>query len=388
MANTISNILPKILARGLLALREQAIMPRIVNGDYSAEAAEKGDTIDVPIPSETSAYSITAAPTHSSAPDSAPSKVQISLNQWKGAGFYLTDKEMVEIDRNRHYIPLQMSEALRALANAANEHIHANYSGIYGYTGTAGTTPFAYASAAVGVSPVSPATNLRKVLHSQRAPRDNRRGVLDFDAEAQALGLQAFSDAEKVGSAVVKIQGEIGRKFGLDWYTDDAVQTHTAGTLSTPGAVVGSTTAAGATSVDVKSASTSGHIKIGDVFTFAGHTQTYVATNEVSAVVSGTAQAVNIQPPLAQIVTAAAAVTFKASHVVNLGFHRDALAFANRPLGAATATNPRMLSMTDPVTGITLRLELTRQYKQDRWELDLLWGSKLVRAALAARLAG
>jgi hypothetical protein len=74
--------------------------------------------------------------------------------------------------------------------------------------------------------------------------------------------------------------------------------------------------------------------------------------------------------------------------VVNLGFHRDALAFANRPLGAATATNPRMLSMTDPVTGITLRLELTRQYKQDRWELDLLWGSKLVRAALAARLAG
>jgi hypothetical protein len=47
-----------------------------------------------------------------------------------------------------------------------------------------------------------------------------------------------------------------------------------------------------------------------------------------------------------------------------------------------------MLSMTDPVTGITLRLELTRQYKQDRWELDLLWGSKLVRAALAARLAG
>ena len=51
MANTITNVLPKILARGLMALREQAIMPALVNGDYSTEAAMKGDTIDVPIPS-------------------------------------------------------------------------------------------------------------------------------------------------------------------------------------------------------------------------------------------------------------------------------------------------------------------------------------------------
>ena len=43
--------MPKILARGLLALREQATMPRVVNLDYSSEAASKGDTIDVPIPS-------------------------------------------------------------------------------------------------------------------------------------------------------------------------------------------------------------------------------------------------------------------------------------------------------------------------------------------------
>ena len=51
MANNLDDILPKILARGLMALREAAVMPRVVNGDYSSEAAKKGETIDVPIPS-------------------------------------------------------------------------------------------------------------------------------------------------------------------------------------------------------------------------------------------------------------------------------------------------------------------------------------------------
>ena len=42
----------------------------------------------------------------------------------------------------------------------------------------------------------------------------------------------------------------------------------------------------------------------------------------------------------------------------------------------------------DPQTGITLRLEVSRQYKQVVWEFDLLWGSKLIRPELATRIAG
>ncbi len=360
-------------------------MPRLVNGDYSSEAAMKGATIDVPIPSVASATDVVPSNTPPSPGSKAPSVVQISLDNWKKTDFYLTDKELVEIDRNAHFVPMQMSEAVRALANAVNEDIHAEYLGVYGYTGTAGTTPFA--------STVVDATNSRKVLHQQRAPRADRRGVLDFDAEANALALSPFSDAEKVGPAGprVKIEGEIGRKFGVDWFADDAVVTHTAGSLQTPGGVVGSTTAIGATTLDIKSASAQGNVNIGDIFTIAGDTQTYVAGATVSAIVSGTAQGVAIQPPLKVIASADSAVTFKATHVVNLVFHRDAFAFANRPLVASTtdvALGSRIMSMTDPQTGITLRIEVSRQYKQVVWELDILWGAKLVRPELATRLAG
>jgi len=380
MSNTLDNIMAKILARGLLALREQASMPRLVNGDYSREAAEKGDTIDVPIPSGITASDVTPAPVYSSASNSTPGKVQIPLDNWKKTNFYLTDKDMVEIDRNEHFIPMQMSEAIRALANAVNEDIFAEYKGVYGYTGTAGTTPFA--------STVVAATNARKVLHQQLAPRDNRRGVLSYDAEANALALAPFADAEKTGSTGVKIEGEIGRKYGIDWYADDAVPVHTAGGATASAIVVGSAVAAGTSSIDMTGGNNTTLLP-GDIFTIAGDTQTYVV-NATAVIVSTGNVAVSITPNL-KADASSEAVTVVGDHTVNLAFHRDAFAFANRPLMQSTADmqlGSRIMAMTDPQTGISLRLEVSRQYKQVTWELDILWGAKLVRPELATRIAG
>lgn len=379
MSNTLDTIMPKILARGLLALREQAVMPRLVNGDYSSSAAEKGDTIDVPIPTGVTATDVTPSNTKPANTDTTPSKVQVALDQWKQTSFQLSDKDMVEIDRNAHFMPMQTSEAIRALANVVNEHIHGQYKGIYGYTGTAGTTPFA--------STVTDATNSRKILNQQRAPKTSRRGVLDFDADANALALAPFADAEKTMSSDVKIEGEIGRKYGIDWVADDAVVTHTKGTVT--GLEVASTTAAGASSLTLSGSSTLGTIVQGDIFTIAGDSQTYVSNTSTTVTSAGVD--LSIDPPLKQIATATKVATLKATHVVNLTFHRDAFAFANRPLVASTvdmSLGSRILSMTDPQTGITLRLEVSRQHKQVTWELDILWGSKLVRPQLASRLAG
>jgi len=69
--------------------------------------------------------------------------------------------------------------------------------------------------------------------------------------------------------------------------------------------------------------------------------------------------------------------------------HRDAFAFAQRPLlTESDGLGSRIMTMTDPMTGISLRLEVTRQYKQTVWDLDILFGAKLVRRELATRLAG
>jgi hypothetical protein len=380
VANSLTNILPKILASGLLTLRELAIMPRVVNSDYGSDAAMKGASIDIPLPYALSATDVTPSEVPSAPPDSTPDVVSISLNNWKKAGFHLTDKEMLEVEKNRHFLPLQVGEAVRALANAVNSDIHAEYAGVYGWVGTAATTPFA--------SDASAAVDARKVLHSQLAPRANRRGVLDFNAEANALALATFSDAEKVGSADVKIEGEIGRKYGFDWYADDAVSSHTAGTAS--GATTDNTGyAIGVKTVTLDSAGT-GTILVGDIITFAGDSQTYVVTSGDADVSGG--GTISFEPGLkVAIATSTTAITLKASHVVNLAFHRDAFAFANRPLMDSTRgleLGNKILSLQDPQTGISLRLEVSRQNKQIVWEYDILWGAKLVRAALATRIAG
>jgi hypothetical protein len=46
------------------------------------------------------------------------------------------------------------------------------------------------------------------------------------------------------------------------------------------------------------------------------------------------------------------------------------------------------MTMVDPLTGLPLRLEIRRQHKQTVWEFDVLYGVKLIRAALASRIAG
>jgi len=386
MANTLTNIMPKILAAGLMALRERAVMPRLVNADYSRDAAMKGNTIDVPVPVAQTATNVTPAAVPPTPGDTTPGVVQITLDQWKKTNFHLTDKELTEIDRNRHFVPMQVGEAARALANAINADIFSKYVGVYGYAGTAGTTPFA--------STVGAATALRKVLNEQLCPLSMRRGVVDFAAEANMLALSPFSDAEKVASAGVKIDGEIGRKFGLDWAADDAVPSHTAGTITTGLAAKAATAQPiGTKAVVCTTAAVTGACALlaGDIITFAGDTQTYVLTANATQAVAATDVTVNVEPGLKVALAGGEAVTVKADHVVNLGFHRDAFALAMRPIAQSTSElslGNEIMVMQDPVTGIPLRLEVMRQYKQVTWEFDVLWGSALVRPELAARLAG
>ena len=47
MANTVTNVLPKLLAQGLMALRQNAVMSRLVNRSYDTLAAGKGAVINM-----------------------------------------------------------------------------------------------------------------------------------------------------------------------------------------------------------------------------------------------------------------------------------------------------------------------------------------------------
>jgi hypothetical protein len=395
MANTLTSTLVQILTRGMMGLREEVLLTRLVNTDYSTEAKKKGQTIDIPIASDMgTADSVTPAATPTAPTDITTATAQITLSNWYHKAFALDDREIGRINADKDFVPLQMNEAFRVLAKAINDSVFATYKGIYGYVGTAGTTPFG-----AGVE-VGSATSLRQVLNEQLCPRENRKALLDFGAETAALNLAQFSDAEKRGSSETKTKGNIGRVFGLDWYGEDGVPTHTAGTITT-GLVnkSGTAVAVGAKTLVATTAATTGAcaLKTGDIITIAGDDQTYVLTDDATQSSANTDVALKFAPGLKVALTGSEAITVKASHVVNLGFHRDAFGLAMRApdaglkelLGVQQAGNVAgSITLGDPVTNLVFRLELIRGYKMTIWDLDCLWGTALVSPERAARLAG
>lgn len=378
MPNTLTNLVDKLLARGLLSLREQAIMPRLVNGDYGSMGAMKGATIDIPVGSALSAVDVSPSVTPGSAQDSTPTLVQVPLDQWKEVSFFITDKQRMEIDEGASFMPQNVSEAVRRLANAMDGRIHAQYVDVYGYVGTAGATPFS--------ATVADVVNARAMLNRQLAPMNDRRMVLNPDAEANLLQVPAMSDLERTGDPAVKIQGRLGTKFGFDFFQTTNIVTHTAGTAAS--ITVASTTAAGGSTIDLIG-SVTGTLVVGDIISIAGNSQTYTVT--AAASLSGTKAAVSISPALVAIASATADVTRRASHVVNLAFNRDAFVFVNRPLanaGGGAGLGTVLREMTDPVSGLTMRMEVSRQNKQERFAMDVLYGAKTLRPQFATRIAG
>ena len=390
VANTLANVMDKILARGLLALREQVILPRLVNRNYETEAREYGDTIDVPTSTAVAVQAVTPAEADPAPAATTPGKVQIALDQWyETVPFHLSDKDLKEIDANRHYLPLQTGEALKSLANKVNQSIWETYVDAYGYVGTAGTTPFGSNS--------DIAVDARKVLNHQLCPKDNRIGILDLTAEAKALKLAEFKDADKAGDQGVKVEGEIGRKFGMQWFTDDHVPLHTAGTAGADTDTIavdnGAGYAAGIKSMNIDVDTGTSTFVAGDIFSIShGGTigdRTYVCTN--AGTIDTTGVTVTFEPGLAAAVADDVELDFKDDHTVNLAMRRDAIAFVSRPLASGMdneGLGSMIRTMGDPVSGLNFRMEVKRQWRQTVFTFDALWGRKMVRPEFACRIAG
>lgn len=376
MSNTLTNVVPQLLAQGLLALREFSIMPRLVNRNYDIMAAQQGSTITIPIPSAVAVQSVTAAATPATNTQLSPTYASIVMDKWEEAPFTLSDKELMEIMAGT--IPMQASEAIKALANKVDTDILSLYKKVYGCAGTAGVTPFA--------STIADATAVRKILNNQLAGMNDRRMVINADAEANALGLTAFHDMSMSGSAQGLIEGKINRKLGFDWFMSQNMPYHTCGTRGATAYSINTATAAiGATNVTITG--DAGTITEGEIFTVAGDTQTYVTLADC------TTTNLKFAPAAKKAWSNTSVITFKGAassqYAVNLGFHRDALAFVTRPLADNTDGLGNIIqSAVDPISGLTLRLEVSREHKRTRFSYDILYGYACVRAELAARLIG
>lgn len=379
MPNNLDAAIPRILAQGLRALRENAVMARLVNTDFSTDARQLGSSVDVPIPSAMGdADDVVPSATPSVANPLTPTYVPVKLDRWKKKDFTLSDKDINEVMAG--FSSLQITEAARSLANAVDIDLLLLYKKVPGAAGTPSQTPFQPEDATIAVHKgLGAVRDARKILNRQLAPMAGRRIVLDVEAEANATALPQFLSALEAGTDITIKEGNIGRKMGFDWYMSQNIQSHTtlgAGTITTSGSAnLKDASILTVTGVSVAPAE-------GDVFRIAGDSQYYVVGEHA------TTTSWPITPALKQTAAASTAITIVASHVVNLAFHRDAFALAVRPLMDIDPVGNKIESFTDDVSGLTMRLEISRENKQTKFTFDILYGVAAVRPECACRILG
>ena len=387
-SNTITDLMPRIVARGLLRFREQAILPRLVSSSLSADAARRGESIRVPISQPVTARDVTPGVAAGQSPASAMQSVTVPLDNWKSASFFLTDSEMMQIEAESSFIPLQMAEAITALANAVNESILNEVEKTGTVIGSPGEVPFQTVESPSEIwHGANAAIAARKLLNLAAAPKAGRFAVIDYEMEANALGLPQFHDAQRAGSASVPMDGEIGRKFGIDWFSNDLLPRNRA---SIAQARFTERIEADATGGELRLAAS--RLKIGDGITIgSGRTASSYQITTSRPANAGRHAEITVTPAFAQAIDSNTQVTVMRPYRVGVVMHRDAVALAMRPLtvaGLEAGVGSQMMSVSDPETGLSLRLEVTRQYKQTMWEFDILWGVKLVRPTLVVAIHG
>lgn len=367
MANNLTAAIDSIHAKGLVAMRENSIVPRLVNRAYEATAGTKGTPITITLPYAVTSYDVVPGPVPPAGADITPTQLTITMDNWKANSFHLTDKEVGEV--NSEYVGLQVTENIKELCNAIDVFcLETMYKSTYNWVGTEATTPFAA---------ISEVKDIRVLLSKSLCPVGERRMVLDPDAYGNATILEQLSSLDYVSDYQAMMDGQIGYRQGFAWFEDQNVPTCALTTAS--GYVANGVHALNATTITLKTGS--GTISEGEVLTFAGDTQTYVVRTGIAS-----AGDMVISPGLKIALSGDEAVTIKGEHVCNLAFNKNAFVFINRPIQSAAGAT--YSSVYDPITGINLRLKVREEYNRTAFEFDALWGGKVIRPEYLCRVVG
>lgn len=208
MANTI--LTPDIIAReALMVLRNNAVMANLVHRDYSNEfVAGVGDTITIRKPAKFDAKEYAGSIT---VQDATEGSVAVKMDKHLDVSFAVSSKELtmdIEDFSKQLLVP-----AMQAFQDKIDSYLLALQSDITNKHTASGDAK-------------DDVIEARKFLTAAAAPLTERRYVYGTDTEADLLKTELFISAEKVGDEGTALrEASLGRKFGMDFYVDQNVDT-------------------------------------------------------------------------------------------------------------------------------------------------------------------
>ncbi len=397
MANTLLTV-DHITRRALFVLNNELSFARNVDRQHDKDfraVNRRGDSIRIRKPVRYTVSDGQAIDIQSSTETS----VTLVLDKQKHVAMEFSSKELLlDInDFDRQFITPAISE----LANKIDDDGTVLYQQVYNAIGTAGTVPttaLTYLQA-------------RQKLDDFAIPRDKRCVVITPEMDANAVdALKAlFHSSSQLQQQYIK--GRMGEALGFDWFTDQNVRAHTAGTYA------GSVTVNGANqtgnSIITQSwSSGASDLKKGDLITLAdvyavnpknrrstGSLQQFAVQEDISdtagamtisiepaMTLTGPYQTVNALAANTAALTVVSGTTGKVSRQA-LAFHKDAFT-----LGMGILEKPQGVHFAsvkyDKTLGIAIRCVAQYDIRTDTFpcRLDVLYGWLAQRPELAVRI--
>lgn len=419
MANR--NLTPKMILRQFMAyVKSDLIMIDHVHRDYDAEIANRreGDTIYVRAPLNFTVSDGTTLVTQ----DVEQREIPVTANTRKHVGFNFSDNDF-QLSMPEFVRKTSMQEAARAMATAINRDLLGLYDGVYNWVGTPGQT----------INSMADWNKSQLRLDLMDVPAANRYGVCSSED-----GWALVDEAVALVTSDVDVQkarrkGLIHRDAGgAMLYRTSHVRSHTVGTYAGTPLVAGAAqnvtyavySASGQTLATDGWSSGASTLNKGDVFTIAGvyavhpntkDTQAHLQQFVVKETISDTsgAKEISIEPGIIttgpyQTVSAApadnAAITVAgtagATYKQNMTFHKNAFVFVPVPIKVPDSAVVKA-SVTDRTenhkldgaySGTGLTFTMVKDFDIDSYSekvrIDTLYGKKVLRPELAARVSG
>lgn len=344
-----------------LVIANQSILRRDLDSEYQ----QKSDTIRIKVPNKTT-FAL-----HSDSGNAATAYTE-QYRDIKLDGFFTGDHEFTNLELNLALTKNQ-PEVIDSLSTGAVEKLETYCMeeltlGARGYAGTFGTE----------ISALTDLTAIRKVMNDfKMIPKADRNLIIDGAAAQILLNLDQWKNYSVIGDTAALKEASLGKRFGMDIWESDYVQTKTATSTfeaknkTTTGTVVIASNGVMTSSrfaglpysaVTFKAASDTAHVDIsigaqGEITDTAGAKHKFFVLEAATSTTDGSDEIVltKIYPALATACTAGA-VTFveknKAKSSKNLLIQKDSAVLVARPL----MPFEDLFSMTFNVNGLPMRL--------------------------------
>ena len=278
--------LKSIARRALPRLMDELVFPNLIYRDFAEDFKEPGDTVQIrkPVRLSANAFDENQGVSYE---DIRESTVDVTLDTLATVDVAAGAVETaIALNSEEALMRDFIEPATQALAEKINSDGLSLYRDVAACVGTAGSAPSALSDLAA----------VRKRLNEARVPAAGRVAVLDPEADAGLIQLPALVNAEKSGDTRALREGSLGRVYGIDFYSSQAVKRHESALATATGLKLASAVSAGQTLVSLTGTALSGKLVKGDVLVISG--DYYTVTQDSAPAASNAISGASVSPAL------------------------------------------------------------------------------------------